>query len=340
MSIPAAIFLDTNVFAGQQYNFSSTAISTFIPVVQQAKLKLLLPDPTEREVKRQIDTRSKEALDALNDARRKAPFLSKWEHFPKDVGNHFETWNVRRIALNEWQEFLRKFDVVRLGYEGLDVRTVMNWYDASTPPFGIGKKRKEFPDAFAVAILDAYARKTGVHIAVVSDDGDFKQACERFTSLMYFPSLPRLTELLLADPAKVAALRTAIEEDLDDIAAGAWAAAEDLRFYHYDDKYEVERSRIKDVSIDDVSVVAIGDQSCTLTFEVGISSEHTLRWRDWDDEDRSSYSTYEDWISDDAVVSGTAKVRLDEKTRKVKEVTLLEIDEVEIELTESPRGRW
>ncbi|KVA29677.1 hypothetical protein WI44_22310 [Burkholderia cepacia] len=340
MSIPTAVFLDTNVFAGQQYNFSSTAIRTFIPAVQNAKLKLLLPDPTEREVKRQIDARSKEALDALNDARRKAPFLSKWEHFPRDFGNQFDTWNVRRIALNEWHGFLRQFDVVRLSYEGLDVQTVMNWYDASTPPFGTGKKRKEFPDAFAVAILDTYAKKAGVHIAVVSDDGDFKQACERFTSLMHFPSLPRLTELLLADPAKVAALRAAIEEDLDDIAAGAWVAAEDLRFYHYDDRYEVEQSRIKDVSIHDVSVVAIGDQSCTLTFEIGICSEHTLQWEDWDDEDRSGYSTYEDSVSNDATVSGTAKVQLDEKTRKVKEVTLLEIDEVEIELTESPRSRW
>ena len=31
MSIPTAVFLDTSILAGQQYNFQSTALSTFGP---------------------------------------------------------------------------------------------------------------------------------------------------------------------------------------------------------------------------------------------------------------------------------------------------------------------
>jgi hypothetical protein len=77
VSLPKAVFLDTSVFAGQQYNYASAILVSFIPVAQNAELLLLLPDPTEREVARQIKERASAALKALEDARRKAPFLSK-----------------------------------------------------------------------------------------------------------------------------------------------------------------------------------------------------------------------------------------------------------------------
>jgi hypothetical protein len=83
MSVPTAVFLDTSVLAGQQYNFNSTAFASFIAVAKEKKLPLLLPDPTKREIMRQIAERSVAALRALEEARRRAPFLMKWQHFPK-----------------------------------------------------------------------------------------------------------------------------------------------------------------------------------------------------------------------------------------------------------------
>ena len=105
MSLPSAVFLDTSVFAGQQYNFSSTAIASFIPVAKKHALTLLLPDPTEREIVRQIRERSKEALKALDEARRRAPFLAKWKHFPP-MSLDGADWEVMRIAMVEWHDFL------------------------------------------------------------------------------------------------------------------------------------------------------------------------------------------------------------------------------------------
>jgi hypothetical protein len=83
MSLPSAVLLDTSVLAGQQYNFGSVAMSSFVPAAAAKKIVLLLPAPTEQEILNQIDERSKEALQALETAKRKAPFLEKWEHFPK-----------------------------------------------------------------------------------------------------------------------------------------------------------------------------------------------------------------------------------------------------------------
>ena len=44
MSIPTAVFLDTSILDGQQYNFQSTALATFVPVCVKRSVKLLLPE--------------------------------------------------------------------------------------------------------------------------------------------------------------------------------------------------------------------------------------------------------------------------------------------------------
>ena len=339
MSLPSAVFLDTSVFAGQQYNFSSTALASFIPVAKKQALKLLLPDPTEREIVRQIRERSKEALKALDEARRRAPFLAKWKHFPPRMSLHITDWEVMRIAMAEWQEFLKQFDLLKLGYADVDVKKVMQWYDSISAPFREGKKRKEFPDAFAIAIVEAYARKNNFVVAVVSEDTDFKPACDRFSSLLYFKSLPTLTELLLTDAAKTEKLREAILEDLSAIETSLFEEADNLEYYHNDSDYTVRRSKIHGASITDVRIVALGAGECTLTFDAELEAEHLLKWNEWGHE-HGETEEQEEWIIETSPVTGTAKVSLDASSNKINDVTYIETDIAEVAVTENPRRRW
>ena len=142
MSIPTAVFLDTSVLDGQQYNFQSTALSTFVPACNDKAMKLLLPDPTEREITRHIRERSEQALAALEEARRKAPVLAKWARLEQKLRSpKVEEFEVHQIARGEWTAFLKQFTVVRLGYDLLKVDLVMAWYDRIDAPFREGKKR-------------------------------------------------------------------------------------------------------------------------------------------------------------------------------------------------------
>ena len=108
MSIPAAVFLDTSILDGQNCNYQSAALSTFVPVCKERGLRLLLPEPMEREIERHIKERSTAALAALEEARRKAPFLSKWPGLPQPTtkSEGVERLQVYRIAQQEWQAFL------------------------------------------------------------------------------------------------------------------------------------------------------------------------------------------------------------------------------------------
>lgn len=339
MSLPTAVFLDTSVLAGQQYNFSSTALSSFIPLAKKHSLRILLPAPTESEILRQIKDRSQEALKALEDARRRAPFLAKWQHFPPKTTSWVTDWEVSRLARDEWQAFLRNFDLVRLDYSSVNLATVMQWYDRAAAPFREGKKRKEFPDAFSVAIIEAYARKTGDSVAVVSEDGDFKLACDRFSSLLYFRSLPALTELLLSDDAKLSAIHHSILDDISAVEHAAVEAAKGLEYFHSDRDYKIGQTNVHGITLDDVRVVALGADECTLTFTGELEAEHHLQWEEID-QYREDYVTEEQWVLESAKLSGTAKVLLDPKTIAIQDISFFELDDRELEVTENPRRRW
>jgi hypothetical protein len=335
MSIPKAVFLDTSILDGQNYNYQSTALSTFVPACTKRGVSLLLPEPTDQEIERHIKERSADALVALAEARRKAPFLAKWPGMPPPTGKSetLERFQVYAIARKEWRAFLKQFTVVTLGYEDLDVKKVMRWYGNVEAPFRDRKKRKEFPDAFAVAMLEAYAQQEGVYVAVVSSDPDFKRACERFSSLLYFESIPRFTELLLSDDTRIDQLRDA-SVDIDDIESEILEMAPGLSLYHDSDRYDVRGVENWQIESIDTSIVAIGDHECTITFNARLEVEVELQWDEWASDEETE--TVVGNVDDTLEVPGTAKISFDVKTGKLAKVTLLEFDEDELEIKAVP----
>lgn len=208
-------------------------------------------------------------------------------------------------------------------------------------PFGEGKKRKEFPDAFALAALDVYAQKVPDGcIAVVSADADFKVACARYPSLMYFQSLPRLTELLLGDDANIEEMRAIVDEDIDTLTNEIDDIMPGLRFYPADKQYEITRTKYEGCSIEDLHIVAVGDGECTVTFGCEIEAQHNMMWMDWDYRGSSEEPQpwqRDEWVTQRTGISGTAKVAIDRVRRAIKEITWLELDSGEIEVLETPR---
>ena len=326
--LPKYVFLDTNILDAQNYNFNSVALRTFKDAARATKVTLLLPDPISREIRRHIRERSADALKALNDARRAAPFLSKWEHFPKNPEDL--DWQVTGIALTEWRQFLQPFDVELLNYEGVDPAKVMEWYDEGVPPFGT-KKKFEFPDAFAVAILDKYAADHSCVIAVVSQDPDMKLACEPRTAFLHFQSLPQLTELLVAGGQNVTALRELTLQHVHLVHAAVEAELSHL-FFHHVDRYLVDASDFKNLDLAEIRIVALGHGEATLAFAADVTTNHHLMWLRPDSEDEWARGT----VSEVHMVHGTAKVVLDPKTQGISFVTSVSLEERGFTVTPKP----
>jgi len=82
MAVATNIFIDTSILDGASFNFESSALQPIVDLAKKTQLTLLLPIPTEREIRRHIKTRSEEVLSALQKAQQQAPFLKKWKEWP------------------------------------------------------------------------------------------------------------------------------------------------------------------------------------------------------------------------------------------------------------------
>lgn len=332
------IFLDTSVFAGQQYNFGSAALSSFVEIAQEKGLSLVLPAPTSSEVERQIKARSDEALKALDEARRKAPFLKKWKHWPEKPTSANPEGEVRRIAVQEWRDFLSQFEVIKLSYEDVKLDKIMRWYDLVRAPFREGKKRKEFPDAFAIESLAQFAAKEQDYIAVVSEDQDFKLACEHFGSLLYFPSLPKLTETLLSQDANFDALRDLILENSEILLDLILDEIYLIGFYPHDSDIEISDSEITEFDLGDIQIVGIGATECTVVFNGVVRAKHELSWTEWEGPHADEPYVERDSSRQSAHVSGTAKIQIKKTEVQPFSVSFIELDQDEIRV-ETPSYR-
>jgi hypothetical protein len=266
MFCPKDIFIDTSVFDGQAYNFASSAFTSFHDASKDKGLTLLLPDPIKREIRKHISDNARDALKALREAKRKAPFVSKWDQWPKERGEWISEYDLRKLAERELSDFLKKFRMIELGYEEVRLSEVMDWYHEAKAPFGSKKgKQKEFPDALAVAALVAYARREKKHVAVISSDSDFQGACAYHSELLYFPSLAAITEALLASDQLIAEIKKVVGVEASKLIAGIKEDFVELSFYPDEDpEGEVEDVDVQDVEIDDLKVVSLGHHECTV----------------------------------------------------------------------------
>ncbi len=344
MSVPTTIFIDTSILDGQNYNFSSGAISSFLSVSKNQNHILLLPDPTRREIERHIKNQSQKVIKVLKQAKREAPFLEKWKDWPIKSENINVAYELQKIANDEWNGFLGHFKVENLKYDGVALEEVMNWYDNQRAPFGIGKKRKEFPDAIALAMLLEYARKNGISVAVISKDNDFKQACELYSELLYFPSLPAFTEALLSADSRVAQIKDIIENDPILITENIKEDFLELGFYHEEDyDADIDDVDVEDVALENIKVVHIGANEVTIAFEAKIDYSAYVRM---DDHSSASIDSSEDWymvwqefrgyVQDQTKISGIAKCSVSSDWKSVNEILKFDLEENDVTVYEIP----
>jgi hypothetical protein len=332
MALPNAIFVDTNVFDRQHYNFTGSVLTSFAQACQRHGIVLLLPDPISRELNRHVRTRALEAYELVSKGRRIAPFLDAIRQDRRSTLAELDSYS--RMATAALDSYLQQFKLVELGYEGLDLKELMDWYDAQTPPFGSAGKRKEFPDAFAVAMVERFATTKGMYVAVVSDDKGVKAVCDRYTKLSYFTELTALTELLVNDEEQVTAYKAIVEADRKELESQIAAIAAELSFYHHDRDYSINWSKVLEARIVSMRIVALGHDECTVTFVAEVDAEHELEWSELETEEGDIDCTEE--LVEPSPVTGLAKVQVDRSAKRVTCVVMVEVDQRMLRVTETP----
>lgn len=202
------VFLDTQVFIANNFNYSNESFSRLLHLVQEGKISLVTTTITINEITANIVSSISEAKNAINEFKKKARILKNcstpsyepiWERFDIEL--------KKTDLLGQLTNFINNTNTLTIPLTGNSIQSIFEKYFSSLPPFKEGKKKYEFPDAFAIAALEQWSSQNNEFVYVISGDEDWKLACEMSKSdLVCYEKLEALFQLIEFDNKLIAKL--------------------------------------------------------------------------------------------------------------------------------------
>src|SRR5580704_5743533 len=194
---PLIIHLDTEIFDAAELNLTGTKFKTLLEYCQQGRTRLVMTSVTKREIIRHIKEQVSAAATALKQASVQWWFI---KNLPGH-GLHVVTEKPDKKELEAsmtvaFEKFLTDAKAEIISLSTADAEEIFDRYFGVTPPFSEGKKKSEFPDAFAIQVLEHWAEDHDEIVYVVSGDKDWQKSCTDKQRLRYLPTLDSFLDLV------------------------------------------------------------------------------------------------------------------------------------------------
>lgn len=264
------VFLDTQVFVNANFQFDSGRLKRLEDLSESGKINLYLTDITIRE----IDVKISEQIEKIS---KSIKIFCKEARILKEVPSfaHLFNLNIETVSneLNEqFKIFIALSRTTVISTQDVSIAHIFDKYFTQQPPFGGGKKKHEFPDAFVIRALEDYCENTEKSMYVISDDGDIKSACSSSNYLISLNKVDELFDLITAEDELFKLAQQWFEENEAEIKQGIIDDFEDMRlgFCVTDQDADVESVKVNSVDIIEKNLVEIQEDSLNFKLDVEV----------------------------------------------------------------------
>ncbi|MGF7073440.1 PIN domain-containing protein [Mucilaginibacter sp. 3215] len=171
------IFLDTQTFVQNNY-FKSPRLNELFDLAAAGHINLFLTEITINEIKSNIKEdlqRSSSEINkfnkAINNNGKIIKNLSYGENYTKLPA--FDIEEAFKDLLSQLEEIIKTSRVLIIDYLAVELKEIFSKYFKHEQPFGIGKKKSEFPDAFVISAVEGWCQKEKQSMYFISGDKDF-----------------------------------------------------------------------------------------------------------------------------------------------------------------------
>lgn len=167
-----AISIDTAVFDAKQKNFRHSMLRHLVQL-NKFNVRVLLTDVVVNEMKGHLRIDAEKTQRELKE--KLESHRDRWhiEASEEEEKRLFLDFDAENFAEKEFADFLAhvRGEIISVSETPKIAEVVLNHYFSGSPPFGTEKRRKnEFPDAFALIGLEAYAARNEKFLICVSPD--------------------------------------------------------------------------------------------------------------------------------------------------------------------------
>ncbi len=194
------VFIDTSIFISSNFNLDSKVFSSLQSLNNSGHVTIVLADITIEEIKANLFKSITAAKSIIKKASSEARVLKNLDTDSyKFLFKKFDKENIFKVLEAQIATFIQKCNIEVIKATEITPKEIFHNYFQCNPPFGEGKKKSEFPDAFVIAAICEWCEKNDEKMYVVSEDPDFENAIVKKDRLEYYSSLSKLLETILAD---------------------------------------------------------------------------------------------------------------------------------------------
>ena len=255
------------------------------------------------------------------------------------------------LAAELWarvEEELTQANVEIINASSVPAAPIFDAYFDQKAPFGAGEKRKEFPDAFVVAALQAWCEEKGEELHVIATDGTVKTACDDADNLYSLDNLADFVDMALRRDEYVEHAMEYLQEHTEPLKEAVKGAIEDQYIYLKDEDGDGEASvnEIKSIYVDDV--VASEDDKMVLRCSSTVDLTASVSYDDpnmvyWDSEDKVAISGGSIRADLDRTIHVSAEITIlweDQGDYVVEDVVVNDGDSISVYVDEDAGTNW
>lgn len=284
------VFIDTEVFEAHNFNFSSKSLTELVRLAKAGLVSVFLTSITLGEVHAHIAEQINEATGKLkkfrNEEGRILQNLTGYEVLSAKVDRQQCAEEIKA----KFAEFMKntKATVIELG--SINPENVFHDYFHLRSPFGEGRKKEEFPDAFAQHALVKWCEDNKSLMYVVSANKDWH---ELEKPLIPLKKIDEFLDAAVKDEAGEE-LATRIMDlygkHLDKVQRAVVDAFESSEFYVSDVDGDVDDVKINAIKIDQPNVLEVESGTATISVDVEVTYSADVSYLNddegiWDGED-------------------------------------------------------
>lgn len=174
------VFIDTNLFIEENYFHKGNKIMTLLSLAKNNRISLITTIIVKKEVEEHFTHGMKKAFDALKEVRELKNII-EFDNCVKSLDKK----TIKKKSETILKDFFNSGYIYIIGYEYCNnIEKIFNQYFNHEKPFGDGKKKYEFPDAFSLAVLENYCKKLGLQeVIVLSKDKDIIEYKSKFLKI-------------------------------------------------------------------------------------------------------------------------------------------------------------
>ena len=278
------VFIDTSIFIGQNYNYQNDVFDSLRRQVVSNQIKVYVTDITVREVEAHIEADVSKAIQEFSNLKKKARIFRNINESPfKSFFQEIDEAKVCKELKGQFAEFLDQIDAQILSTNKVSIEAVFDKYFGKHPPFGTGKKKAEFPDAFVIETLESWCKENGEKIYVISSDTDVEKSCENINYLIYLDSIAKFINIIEShDEALASKVRELIKANIEKIKESIAESFCEEGFWIEDQDGDVNEVSVNELDIEDILLLDISKDSAVVQLSVITSFSADITYDDLD----------------------------------------------------------